>query len=124
MLMLIISLVSVRLFCRFYQCRSINIKMGCNASCAIVNSSERANLEHQMVHLIVTNQTNKLIEFIHEFKYEIDINAAINFRGDTLLHYACAKNNLQLVKYLIGRPDILKTCSNYLKKIPKELANS
>lgn len=98
--------------------------MGCSASCAIVNSTEVANLDHQMVHLMVTNQTEKLIELIQEYKYEIDINAALNFRGDTLLHYACAKNNLQLVKYLIGRPDILKTVSNYLKKTPKDLAHS
>lgn len=43
--------------------------MGCSASCAVVNSTEVANLEHQMVHLMVTNQTEKLIEFIQEYKY-------------------------------------------------------
>lgn len=98
--------------------------MGCNASCATLGSTEAANLEHQMVHFIVTNQTDRLIEFMQQFKFEIDVNAAINFRGDTLLHYACAKNNVKLVKYLIGRPDILKTVSNYLKKTPKELTHN
>ena len=55
---------------------------------------------------------------------DIDINSAINFRGDTLLHYACFKNNEQLVLYLINRPDILRTKQNYSKKIPADLATN
>lgn len=73
---------------------------------------------------MVTNQTKKLIELIKKFSFEIDINTVLNFRGDTLLHYACAKNNIVLVKYLIARPDTLKTTKNYLKQSPKELSHN
>jgi hypothetical protein len=35
--------------------------MGCNAVSGMVQSTEVANLEHKIVHLVVTNQTTQLI---------------------------------------------------------------
>lgn len=77
-----------------------------------------------MIHLVVTNQTKPLIGLIQQCHFQININSAINFRGDTLLHYACAKNNVELAKYLLGRPDILKTTKNYLKQEAKQLTSN
>jgi hypothetical protein len=67
--------------------------MGCNASGVIINQESLVNIDHKLVHLVSTNQIENLIEFIKIFELDIDINSAINFRGDTLLHYACFKNN-------------------------------
>lgn len=72
-----------------------------------------------MIHLMVTDQTEQLIELIERHRFQININSAINFRGDTLLHYACAKDNVKLVRYLLRRDDILKTVKNYSKREAK-----
>ena len=39
-------------------------------------------------------------------------NGPLNFRGDTLLHYACARNNVDLVKYLSKLPNFIRTIRN------------
>lgn len=48
-------------------------------------------------------------------------NAPINFRGDTLLHYAAAKDNLKLVEYLVRKPEQMKSLKNKLEQTPKDL---
>jgi hypothetical protein len=50
-------------------------------------------IDNNLLALLVTNQTERLIS-----KLDIDpttyyLKESINFRGDTLLHYACARNN-------------------------------
>jgi ankyrin repeat protein len=59
---------------------------------------------------------------MNEFPYEIDVNARLNFRGDTLLHYACARNNVALVRYLVSRKDILLTTKNFMNQAAKDLS--
>ena len=98
--------------------------MGCQASSGAIQPYEVANIEHRMVHLVVTRQTEHLIDLIKENQFEIDVNAPLNFRGDTILHYACANNNIDLVKYLISRKDTLRTVKNHLKQAPKELTTN
>jgi ankyrin repeat protein len=98
--------------------------MGCVATTGDINHLETTNLEHRIVHLVVTEQTDTLISLIKTFEFEIDINTPLNFRGDTLLHYACARNNEKLVKYLIGRADTLLTVKNYLKQAPKDITSN
>jgi hypothetical protein len=71
--------------------------MGCSASSMVLSANNLINIQHKLVHLVVTEQTDELINFINLYNYEIDINSSINFRGDTLLHYACFKNNHRLV---------------------------
>lgn len=75
--------------------------MGCHGSSGIIEPIETANLDHEIVHLVVTGQTEQLINTVQAYDYELDVNAPLNFRGDTLLHYACARNNVELVKYLL-----------------------
>lgn len=38
--------------------------MGCSAAISNIESAEIANLEHRMIHLVVTNQTEELIALI------------------------------------------------------------
>lgn len=59
----------------------------------VLSANKLVNIQQRLVNLVVTNKTEELLDFITLFNYEIDINASINFRGDTLLHYACYKNN-------------------------------
>lgn len=66
--------------------------MGCGAS-AVGNMNSLVNIDHKLVQLAATNQTSALVNLIMVYEEDIDINSAINFRGDTLLHYACFKNN-------------------------------
>lgn len=87
----------------------------------VLSANNLINVQHKIVNLVVTDRTEELITFIKVYNYEIDINSAINFRGDTLLHYACYKNNKKLVEFLTARPDILRTKKNFSKKIPYEL---
>lgn len=71
--------------------------MGCNAASTVLSANNLVNIQQKLVYYAVTNRTEELITFICLYNYQIDINSAINFRGDTLLHYACFKNNLKLV---------------------------
>ena len=48
-------------------------------------------------------------------------NMAINFKGDTLLHYACFKKNHKLIKYLKDRPDFFSTLHNKVGETPRDL---
>ena len=48
-------------------------------------------------------------------------NAPINFRGDTLLHYGAAKDNIKLVEYLVRKPEQMKSIKNKLGQTPKDL---
>ncbi len=71
--------------------------MGCTASSMVLSNNNFINIQHRLVHLVATEQTELVIDFINKYYYDLDINGAINFRGDTILHYACFKNNKQLV---------------------------
>jgi ankyrin repeat protein len=82
------------------------------------------NIERLIVQLAATNKTPELIGLLRKYDYDIDINSPINFRGDTLLHYACFKNNLALVKFLIARQDTLRTVKNLSNKTPKQLTTN
>lgn len=94
--------------------------MGCQATSQIIAPSI-SNLDHRLVALVAAGKTNAIIQLLEQYDYEIDINSSINFKGDTLLHYACFKNNKKLVEYLIGRKEILKTTKNYQNKIARDL---
>jgi hypothetical protein len=39
-------------------------------------------------------------------------NAPINFKGDTILHYACYQGNIKLICYLKSKPDFLCAVRN------------
>ena len=84
----------------------------------LLSSNNFVNIQHKLVSLVVSEQTDDLILFINTYSYDFDINGSINFRGDTILHYACFKNNKRLVEYLTSRQDILRTKKNYSKKMP------
>ena len=63
--------------------------MGCGAS----DNQASVPIDNNVVALVVSGQTDLAIKKIEAMGNEFDPNASINFRGDTLLHYACKKNN-------------------------------
>lgn len=85
--------------------------MGCNAIGSAVPRDSDGN-DSDIVSLIVTNQTDLAIVKIQEMGECFDINMPMNFKGDTLLHYACAKGDAKLVKFLLSDPNIIRTRKN------------
>ena len=79
------------------------------------------NIEHRIVMMVTNGKTQELIQLLENHQYNFNINSALNFRGDTLLHYACYKNNKELVKYLTDREEIKRTLKNDALKRPKSL---
>ena len=65
-----------------------------------------------------------MIKKIEQMGDTFNGNAPINFRGDTLLHYACAKDNTALVEYLLRRPEQMKCLKNKLGQEPRQLTKS
>ena len=45
----------------------------------------------------------------------------MNFKGDTLLHYACAKGDEKLVKFLLSDPNIIRTRKNKFDITPESM---
>lgn len=68
-------------------------------------------IDNNLIALLVTNQTDKVISKI-ESEGETFMSQRLNFRGDTFLHYACAKNNSKLVEYAIKKYPSLLTQKN------------
>ena len=63
--------------------------MGCNA----VNNVYDIHNETNLAALAATGKTEILISKIQYGGSAVDINAVVNFKGDTLLHYACARGD-------------------------------
>lgn len=68
--------------------------MGCNAMGAY---SPQTSTDIEIISMIVSRQTGQAIRSISDMGECFNINSPINFKGDTLLHYACAKGDHQLV---------------------------
>lgn len=61
------------------------------------------NTHQNVIMLAISNQTAQLIQLLQTREARINLNASLNYRGDTLLHYACMKDNETLVDYLLKR---------------------
>lgn len=78
-------------------------------------------IDNNLLALLITNQTDRVID-----KLELDpttyyLKESINFRGDTLLHYACAKNNKKLVDYIMKKNPQLSHVRNNLNQKASDL---
>lgn len=51
-------------------------------------------------------------------------NTPINFKGDTIVHYAFYKKDAVLIKYLKNRSDFLCTVRNLVSESPLDLAKN
>jgi ankyrin repeat protein len=89
--------------------------------CGISTRDYTISTENNLVALVISNKTQLIIKKIKEMGTSFNPNAPINFRSDTILHYACAKNNKELVNFLIDQPDVLKSVKNKLNQQPKQL---
>ena len=75
-------------------------------------------IENNLLALIITNQTQRVIDKIDKDPDQSILDDSTNFKGDTLLHYACAKNNQKLVEYMLKRCSRLATVRNEKGELP------
>lgn len=54
----------------------------------------------------------------------IKYSEPISIINDNLLHYACKKNNVQVVKYILAKDPQAATKKNKYQKYPQNLATS
>ena len=54
-------------------------------------------IDYNIIALLLTGQTDKVIEKVEKDETGTFLKDSINFRNDNLMHYACAKNNRKLV---------------------------
>lgn len=80
-------------------------------------------IDNNLIALVVTNQTEKVISKMEADPTNFFLKEKINFRGDTLLHYACAKNNNKLVDYILKKNPDLAQIKNELNQLPAELTS-
>ena len=73
--------------------------MGCSAS----ESRTSVPISNSIMHLLHSGQTDAVIKKIEEDPAGLKKDTVYNFRGDTLLHYACSKNNRKLIEYLLQK---------------------
>lgn len=69
--------------------------MGCGGSGVSKNTIPIGN---SLVHLLQTGQNDLIINRLQSDPSLC--TSTISFRGDTIAHYACFKNNKELVRYL------------------------
>lgn len=79
-------------------------------------------IDNNLLALIITNQTDKVIDKLEEDKDQSILNESVNFKGDTFLHYACAKNNRKLVEYILKKSQRLANVQNHKGEFPHDLA--
>ena len=75
-------------------------------------------IENNLLALIITNQTQRVIDKIEKDPDQTILDDSTNFRGDTLLHYACAKNNPKLVEYMLRKCGRLAGVKNDKGELP------
>ena len=79
-------------------------------------------IDNHIVALIISNQTQKVIDKLESDEDKSIISESVNFKGDTFLHYACAKNNQELVDYLLKKCTRLANVKNNKGQFPHDLA--
>lgn len=79
------------------------------------NSAEQqigTPINNNLIALLVTGQTDRVISKIEADTSGSFLKESINFRNDNILHYACAKNNVTLVEYIVKKNPNLCFCKN------------
>ena len=71
-------------------------------------------IENNVIALLLTDQTDRVIEKVRKDETGTFLKDTINFRNDNLLHYACAKNNLKLCQFIMDKNPRLATLRNSL----------
>ena len=74
-----------------------------------------------MIALLITNQTERVISKLETDPTTYYLRESINFRGDTFLHYACAKNNKRLIEYIMKKNPQLSNIRNNIDQKPEDL---
>jgi hypothetical protein len=78
-------------------------------------------IDNNLIALVITNQTDRVISKVEADPSSYFLREGINFRGDTLLHYACAKNNFKLVEYLLKKNPALLSRKNTHNQLASDL---
>ena len=75
-------------------------------------------IDNHLLALIITDQTERVIEKLKDDPSKFYMSEEINFRGDNILHYACARNNVKLVEYLVKANPELASKHNHMNQAP------
>lgn len=76
--------------------------MGCCCCCIFNNATKKVSISNSLIHLLQTDQNDAIIKKLAHYNQE-KFKERLNFQGDTIMHFACKKNNVLLVKYLIDK---------------------
>ena len=79
-------------------------------------------VRNSIVHLIQTEQNKVLMEKLVLEDEEL-FGMRLNFKGDTIMHYACIKNNEELVRFLKKKGADF-TIKNDNNQIPSDLTKN
>lgn len=79
-------------------------------------------IDNNVLALLITGQSARFIEKMKDAGTENWLTNPINFQNDTILHYACAKNNKEVVEYLSSRNADLLMQRNNNEQLPSDLA--
>lgn len=69
-------------------------------------------IENNLLALIINKHTQRVIDKLEADPDQNIIAESVNFKGDTLLHYACATNNLQLAEFFLKKAPQLANAKN------------
>ena len=75
-------------------------------------------IDYNLLALLMTGQTDRAIEKMKADPTDSFLKESINFRNDNFLHYACAKNDIKLVEYLLKKNPRLSTLRNNAQQLP------
>ena len=93
--------------------------MGCNPSYHV---PETVPINNNVLSLLHANDTGACISLIEKKGFRFD--SRLNSVHDTLLHYACKKNNEELVGYILVKYPNGRNIKNFYNEKPGDLATS
>ncbi len=81
-------------------------------------------IDYNVIALLVTGQTERVIERLEGDTTNTFFKDSINFRNDNILHYACAKNNIKLTEYVLRKNPRLSSLRNNMQQLPSDLTTN
>lgn len=81
------------------------------------------SIEHSMLALLLNDRTQDCLNLM-QVNNNIKYSEPISMINDNLLHYACKKNNAEVVRYILSKDPQAASKKNKYQKYPHNLATS